>query len=116
MNTRWMKTNGRMTVWFGNQATADRYADLFEEAVPDNTDDNACRLCAGSGLDKRQDTTGLTKLCLRCGGTGKINNVYGAKRIIASMTPKAKADPAPVAPPAPVEPSTERLIVGGGEE
>ena len=75
MNTRWMKTNGRMTVWFGNQATADRYADLFEEAVPDNADDNACRLCAGSGLDKRQDATGLTKLCLRCGGTGKTNNV-----------------------------------------
>jgi len=42
--------------------------------------------------------------------------IDGAKRIIASMTPGAKADPAPVAPPAPVEPSTERRIVGGGEE
>lgn len=72
MNTRWMKTNGQVTCWFGNQATADRYADLFEEQVPEKAVD-VCRLCAGSGLDKRQDATGLTKLCLRCGGTGKSN-------------------------------------------
>jgi len=41
--------------------------------------------------------------------------VDGAKRVIASMTPQAKADPVPVAPPSPIEPA-ERRIVGGGEE
>ena len=42
--------------------------------------------------------------------------IDGAKRVIASMSPQTKVDPAPVHQPAPVEPSTERRIVGGGDE